>query len=254
MEVHHHTHHPKKWKEYFWEFFMLFLAVFCGFLAEYQLEHFIEQQREKKYMLSLKDELVSDTARFAASMQKVRELHPLLDSFYINVKNARAYNYTIKGKWNVYVNETTITYLPALTTILQIKNSGNLRLIKNHELLKEVIRYEAMVMNSYAVIAQTVQDAKEKVYTFEDRYCNYDDFSVSLTNDLNKEKPIYGLSDSKIVYDMPIISKDPDVLNEFANLAINYKGRLRGYADQVVKVNQQADVLIKMINKAYHLN
>lgn len=37
MEVHHHTHpsHGKKtWKEYFWEFLMLFLAVFCGFLAE----------------------------------------------------------------------------------------------------------------------------------------------------------------------------------------------------------------------------
>ncbi len=44
MEVHHHTHpaHGKKtWKAYFWEFLMLFLAVFCGFLAEYQLEHVI---------------------------------------------------------------------------------------------------------------------------------------------------------------------------------------------------------------------
>ena len=40
MEVHHHTHTPrKKWTHYFWEFLMLFLAVFCGFLAEYQLEH-----------------------------------------------------------------------------------------------------------------------------------------------------------------------------------------------------------------------
>ena len=34
MEVHHHAHHQhekKTWKSYFWEFFMLFLAVFCGF-------------------------------------------------------------------------------------------------------------------------------------------------------------------------------------------------------------------------------
>ena len=36
MEVHQHTHTPrKKWTHYFWEFLMLFLAVFCGFLAEY---------------------------------------------------------------------------------------------------------------------------------------------------------------------------------------------------------------------------
>ena len=40
MEVHHHAHHDhgkKTWKSYFWEFFMLFLAVFCGFMAEVQV-------------------------------------------------------------------------------------------------------------------------------------------------------------------------------------------------------------------------
>ena len=37
MEVHKHPHHvthKKKWAEYLLEFFMLFLAVFLGFLAE----------------------------------------------------------------------------------------------------------------------------------------------------------------------------------------------------------------------------
>ena len=50
MEVHHHAHHggKKNWKSYFWEFLMLFLAVFCGFLAEYQLEHIFEREREKE--------------------------------------------------------------------------------------------------------------------------------------------------------------------------------------------------------------
>jgi hypothetical protein len=49
MEVHHHghVHEQKKWKEYLFQFFMLFLAVFCGFLAEYQLEHMIEKQWER---------------------------------------------------------------------------------------------------------------------------------------------------------------------------------------------------------------
>ncbi|MEJ7675290.1 MAG: hypothetical protein WKF59_21940 [Chitinophagaceae bacterium] len=40
---------------------MLFLAVFCGFLAEYQLEHVIEHQREEKYAESLLDDLKKDT-------------------------------------------------------------------------------------------------------------------------------------------------------------------------------------------------
>lgn len=34
MEVDAHTHTSKKWTRYFWEFLMLFLVVFCGFLAE----------------------------------------------------------------------------------------------------------------------------------------------------------------------------------------------------------------------------
>ena len=63
MEVHAHSYTPrKKWTHYLWEFLMLFLAVFCGFLAEYQLEHVIENQREKKYMQTLITDLVADTA------------------------------------------------------------------------------------------------------------------------------------------------------------------------------------------------
>ena len=43
-------------------FIMLFLAVFCGFLAEYQLEHMIEHQREKQYANTLYEDLKTDTA------------------------------------------------------------------------------------------------------------------------------------------------------------------------------------------------
>ena len=57
MEIHAHTHTArsqspagKKWTHYFWEFLMLFLAVFCGFLAKYKLEQTIERHKEKEYM------------------------------------------------------------------------------------------------------------------------------------------------------------------------------------------------------------
>ena len=59
MEVHHHSHSHgnKNWKSYFWEFLMLFLAVFCGFLAEYQLEHTIEKERATELAKSFYGEL-----------------------------------------------------------------------------------------------------------------------------------------------------------------------------------------------------
>ena len=61
MEVHQHTHTPrKKWTHYFWEFFMLFLAVTLGFLVENQREHYVEHQREKQFMGTLVKDLELD--------------------------------------------------------------------------------------------------------------------------------------------------------------------------------------------------
>ena len=41
---------------------MLFLAVFCGFLPEYQLEHVIENSRENQFIKSYIEDLKMDTA------------------------------------------------------------------------------------------------------------------------------------------------------------------------------------------------
>ncbi|MFZ1262555.1 MAG: hypothetical protein WAT34_03520, partial [Chitinophagaceae bacterium] len=82
MEVHAHSHtERKKWTHYFWEFLMLFLAVFCGFLAENQREHMIEHQREKKYIQSLVSDLYADITRLTSIVQQRNERALLLDSF-----------------------------------------------------------------------------------------------------------------------------------------------------------------------------
>jgi hypothetical protein len=78
MEVHKHTHVPtsreKKWTHYFWEFLMLFLAVFCGFLAENQREHYVEAQRAKEYAKSLLNDLRNDTAELHHGIHQTRFL------------------------------------------------------------------------------------------------------------------------------------------------------------------------------------
>ena len=61
MEVHHHTHHPKKWKEYITEFFMLFAAVTLGFFAENVRENLSNREKEREIVISLKEELSKDT-------------------------------------------------------------------------------------------------------------------------------------------------------------------------------------------------
>src|SRR6187401_380061 len=66
MEVHAHSHTArKKWTHYFWEFLMLFLAVFCGSLAEYQLEHKIERDRARELAQNFYEELKNDSVTVA---------------------------------------------------------------------------------------------------------------------------------------------------------------------------------------------
>ena len=59
MEVHAHAHSPRrKWTHYFWEFFMLFMAVTLGFFVENQREHYIEKvKRKSEYTRKLKSSL-----------------------------------------------------------------------------------------------------------------------------------------------------------------------------------------------------
>ena len=98
MEVHAHSHtERKKWTHYFWEFLMLFLAVFCGFLAEYKLEQTIERHREKEYMQLMVEDLKKDTANINTMVEGNRILISGLDSLLDMLSNPQPdKNYHLK--------------------------------------------------------------------------------------------------------------------------------------------------------------
>src|SRR4029079_2370042 len=92
MEVHHHPHHgKKKWAEYFWEFFMLFLAVTLGFLVENQREHFIESQRAKKFAASLISDLHSDTAEMKSNIEMIEGFYQSADMVISELRKPRSF-------------------------------------------------------------------------------------------------------------------------------------------------------------------
>lgn len=109
MEVHHHAHHEgkKNWKSYFWEFSMLFLAVFCGFLAEWQLEHVIENSREKEFINSMIEDAQIDTANInkVVKENKIRLLYiDSLISVCFNYENQKPNDYEIYTLQESYNN------------------------------------------------------------------------------------------------------------------------------------------------------
>jgi len=137
MEVHHHVHpstssgHRKKWTHYFWEFIMLFLAVFCGFLAEYQLEHKIEKEKGRQYIRSFYEDLTTDTSTFnrliTAYENKLEAMKNRQACFIMLTRDINSESCF----WALLSNSTQFPDLIHTDrTIQQLKNAGGLRLIK----------------------------------------------------------------------------------------------------------------------------
>src|SRR5215472_7497923 len=89
MEVHHHPKVEKKhFKEYFLEFVMIFLAVTMGFFAESLREHMADKSKEKEFITSLKEDIVSDTTQLSRVLPYRDFMFGKLDSLYFLLQAA----------------------------------------------------------------------------------------------------------------------------------------------------------------------
>ena len=140
MEVHHHAHasHGKKtWKDYFWEFLMLFLAVFCGFLAEYKLEHTIEKEREKELAASFYNELKGDSLSIQTAIGNRQRKDNAINYIKKYFRESSITNCPREFPINFFYTYATYSpsvFVPNDAVLNQLKNSGSLRYFKNQEL------------------------------------------------------------------------------------------------------------------------
>jgi len=145
MEVHAHTHTArKKWTHYLWEFLMLFLAVFCGFLAENIREHAVEKKRGNEYVRLFIEDLRTDSAILHNTLPKMREAIKGLDTLinetyaYMDGKgDTRKIYYT----YHHYCRNKFILVL-SQRALNQLKNSGNIRLIHDKKTAEIILSAE----------------------------------------------------------------------------------------------------------------
>ncbi len=146
MEVHAHTHTPrKKWTHYFWEFLMLFLAISAGFLVENLREHYVENKREKVFIKSFIEDLKEDTAKITANIQLRNSKILVMDSL-IKLLNSPDPNQDGPSAyyWGRRVTRSTL-FQSNDRTIKQLKNSGGLRLIRNQEASDNIMTYDQTI-------------------------------------------------------------------------------------------------------------
>jgi hypothetical protein len=243
MEVHHHSHTArKKWTHYLWEFIMLFLAVFCGFLAEYKLEHIIENQREEKYINSFVEDLKTDTAKINQLLEALTAQQKGFDTLMGILKEPGFFNNP--GKFEKYADNifTLIVFYQTDRTLQQLKNSGGLRLIRKQAVSDSIIRYDNMV--------KEIGEQKEDLYN-----ANQDAASLA-TQIFDFNTPNSTWIDRTLVpkpEKLNLLNKSPEKLGEFFNMVLGFKIASVIYCDMLKELEDYAERQIIFLKKEYHL-
>lgn len=159
MEVHAHDLHKAPghgWKHYLFEFLMLFLAVFCGFLAENIREHKVETEREKQYVESLMNDLKTDIINIESVQKRNLANKQMGDSLFLQLTSP---DYLTKTNSIYYFGRrfsTRIHFNMTDGTLKQLTNAGGLRLIRQRNLVDSLQAYQ----NLYSEVMQA-QEVKE---------------------------------------------------------------------------------------------
>jgi len=160
MEVHHHPdihHKPKKWKEYFLEFLMIFLAVTMGFIAENIREHQTEKKIGRELIHSLVDDLKADTAEFNSNAKFWTTRLKGIDSLRYYIQPGIKSNNTLRIYYWVEEMFEFADFKYHDATIQQLRNTGNFRLIQKHNIIDSLIAYDGSVKSLYFNVENTAR-------------------------------------------------------------------------------------------------
>lgn len=249
MEVHHHSHHPKKWNEYVSEFLMLFFAVFLGFMSEYYLEYKAERHKEHDYLVSMVEDLKADTAEITAKNIAMNEL---MSSGNKLTQLAYKKTWTEEDIDTIYLKSINlVTRLVTLNftsgTIDQLKNAGGFRLIRNEEIVKRITDYEKQKI-TIKVQQEGMADKWINVHKIQNGLLHLNVFVVSdkFGNvDFNRSM----LNDIATTTGSKFLKKDRTNFYEYANYINVMKGYVAFYQVMSLMEKQKASELIAIIEK-----
>ncbi len=251
MEVHHHSHNPKKWSEYLTEFIMLFAAVTLGFFAENLREHQIEKHREIQYLKNIHLDVQQDLVEIDKTIQynikkqnfgnQLTELYAKgvdsdLPKFYYLVKSLalrRLFQHSNNG-------------------LEQLKNAGGLRLIEDDEIIHQIQLVELRIY-----IIGTLQSAMEQTL-LHFRLKTFAVLDANSSNEMNANQNVDHSNYKNIVgrFQMPTkvrplkLNSDKDI-NELINLGLAPINTILYINSHLKELKKESIRLDEMLVKKY---
>ena len=244
MEVHHHTHSArKKWTHYFWEFLMLFLAVFCGFLAEYWLEHKIEKDRERQYVRSLIEDLERDTATLNNRIVYCNLTIARADSAIAVFNNPELAMHA--GEIYYFLRWMHRSDILSVNdrTIIQLRNAGGMRLVSNKNVSDSIIDYYKEVEYIKFIYEEQVEWRRALRPYFPEIF-NGNDYGKAIDERNTVIRPVDPVK---------LQSLDPKVISALVLTLNNIKGINIALRRRMGELKIRAKDIRKFIINEYHL-
>ena len=260
MEVHKHPHHvthKKKWGEYLLEFFMLFLAVFLGFVAENIREHSVEKKKEREYIKSMVEDLETDSAFLELSINKLIPYHLTWLDSTMNLLSMPDMKGKDKLVYQAFMIGTGWSYNfhPTERTLSQLHNAGY-QLIRNKNTVKNLSQLEEQYKQFNSQIEPFVEnmqnDLDMSAYVFADRYVT-DTIAITAFQNFSDDKSIV-LDTAQIPEGSTIDKTNTEGLKSYKDKLKKYTFYLQ-YAIKAghVAILREVKKTIALLKKEYHL-
>ena len=250
MEVHHHPHiENKKFKEYFLEFLMIFLAVALGFFAENIRESIKDHEQGQQYIQSLVEDLESDTTRMNEIIRfdeaKITALNSMYQCYDTVTNNLRA-----TSCMGVLVKYSKVNrpFLSNDRTITQLANAGGYRLLKKED-ADSILAYERMYRNAHDFETTIYQEAQNNVRNTLNELANFKVYSP-----LQNVSSLSGADTGSSSLNGPLLfSDDRASLNKWFNQLQLYLRVTRAQKALLDRLRAKAANLINFYKTKHHL-
>jgi hypothetical protein len=255
MEVHHHSHTSsppagragKKWIHYLWEFLMLFLAVFCGFLAENKREKIVERHREKDYIVSMVEDLQTDTANLSIVIMGFDKIEERFDSVLRGFsESSKTYSEDWTKKFILTYRGGYPDFYQSDRTIQQLKNSGGMRLIINKPAALGIVSYDGAVKDLNLEVTSLSRA--------QDRYIE-EVLKVWSMNKMFADAGVRSWAKTRniVVHKNHWITNDPLAFEHLFNRLSEYNEAAIRMKKNFTAVKTKAISLINLLKEEYHL-
>ena len=156
---------------------MLFLAVFAGFLAENQREHYIEHMRAKVLANNLYKELLMDSIQMSEKIKSrlIKEKESDFFISYISDSSLEALSnrFFPSFYWSV-IQVNLIYFEPNDGVLSQLRNSGELRYFKNSTLQTAIGKLNVSINNIRSRNAQEYSYLEGFLRAFSVKHYDFD--------------------------------------------------------------------------------